>query len=90
MIKAELVTTEDLKNLKEELVSEIRDLLKNSTESVDWVKSSEVKKILNCSEGTLVNWRTTGLLPCSKVKGTFYYRKSDLNRVFERHALHTA
>jgi len=81
MITTELLTSKDLQNLKNEIVSEIKELLNLSEHQLDWIKSPEVKKMLDCSEGTLVNLRASGLLPCSKINGTFYYRKTDLNNL---------
>lgn len=80
----ELLTLNDLNKLKQDIVNEVKQCLEIAEQENTWLKTSEVKKILGCSEGTLVNLRTSGLLPYSKIKGTIYIRKSDLNRLFSQ------
>lgn len=79
----EIITKTDLSKFKEEIVNEIKTLLDNKNQEHIWLKTSEARKLLGCSEGTLINLRNSGALPYSKVKGTIYVKKSDLYRLFE-------
>ncbi|MBI5371847.1 MAG: helix-turn-helix domain-containing protein [Sphingobacteriales bacterium] len=81
----DLLTLNDLKSLKEEIINEVKSCLQISEQENVWLKTSEVKKILGCSEGTLVNLRASGMLPYSKIKGTIYIRRSDLSKLFDSH-----
>ncbi|GGP06727.1 transcriptional regulator [Cloacibacterium rupense] len=77
-----LITKEDLQEFKNELIEEIKDLLDNkSTEQKRWLKSNEVKEILNISSGTLQNLRINGTLRYSKVGGTLYYNYKDIEKL---------
>jgi hypothetical protein len=48
-----------------------------------WLKSADVRKMLNTSSGTLQNLRTNGQLPFSKVGSLMYYKMQDIERVLE-------
>ena len=77
----EILTRDDIKNLKTELIEEIRRMIQPQSESKEWLKSSDVMKLLNCSPGTLQNLRINGTLPFSKMGGTIYYSYSDVIKV---------
>jgi hypothetical protein len=77
----EILTRDDIKNFKTEIIEEIRRMIQPQTESKEWLKSSDVMKLLNCSPGTLQNLRINGTLPFSKMGGTIYYAYSDVMKV---------
>ena len=76
----ELLTKEDIKALDEKM-DKILDVLssKKKSEPGEWLKSAEVKAILNCSDATLKNYRDSGTLPYSKIEGTYYYQRSQVD-----------
>ena len=80
-MKIEILTTQHLEELKNDILKEIKDCLQVRKEEETWLKSCEVRKKLDCSEGTLVNLRAKGLLPYSKINGTLYYKNSDLHNL---------
>ena len=78
---AQIITTDDLREFKIELLDEIRVLIseqKNPTIK-KWMKSVEVRKLLNISSGTLQTLRINGTLPYTKIGGTNYYNASDID-----------
>ena len=78
---AQIITTDDLREFKIELLDEIRVLIseqKNPTIK-KWMKSVEVRKLLNISPGTLQTLRINGTLPYTKIGGTNYYNASDID-----------
>jgi hypothetical protein len=52
-------------------------------QSKQWLKSNEVRKMLNISPGTLQNLRINGTLRFSKIGGMMYYKLEDINKVLE-------
>ncbi|MBT2559869.1 helix-turn-helix domain-containing protein [Pedobacter sp. ISL-68] len=79
-----IITREDLLKFKMEVVQEIREVIEGKIKSdVDreWLKSSEVRKILKVSPGTLQNLRINGTLPYRKIGGSMYYRLEDLKKL---------
>ena len=58
-----IITKEDLQEFKIELLEAIKNLLQNNlSEQKLWLRTSEVKKLLNISSGTLQNLRINVLL----------------------------
>jgi len=82
---ANIVTTEDLKQFKEEMLSEIKELLiKYEKVTIDkWIKSGKVKDKLDISPGTLQNFRINGTIPFSKLNGIIYYDEEKINGILE-------
>ncbi len=78
---AQIITTDDLREFKIELLDEIRVLISEQKNPVikKWMKSVEVRKLLNISPGTLQTLRINGTLPYTKIGGTNYYNASDID-----------
>lgn len=86
----QLITIEDLEIFKSELLAEIREIFRMSSSSPakKWLRSSEVKKLLGISTGTLQNLRINGTLSCSKVGGTMFYDYDEIVKALQGHAQH--
>lgn len=83
-MNVELITKEDLKQFKTDMLSEIKLLLRpGQSESKQWLKSAEVRKLLNISPGTLQNLRINGTLRYSKIGGMMYYKMEDISTLLE-------
>ena len=84
MTAIELITKEDLKQFKSELLTEIKAILQpEQGQSKKWLKSIEVRKMLNISPGTLQNLRINGTLSYSKMGSIMYYKLEDINKILE-------
>jgi len=84
-MKIDLVTKEDLLILKEELIYEINKLVEAKTVMQNkWLKSRDVRKILNCSPGTLQNLRINNILPYTKIGGAIYYLYDDIENLLKK------
>ena len=74
--------TEDLKLFRSELIAEIKELLQPRLPHAKmWLRSSEVRKMLSISPGTLQNLRVNGTLRFQKVGGTMFYKADDINQM---------
>lgn len=84
--KDQLVTVDDLENLKEDLLNCMRHLLsdKNEKPVKKWLKAAEARKLLGFSPGKLQVIRDSGLLTFSKIGGNIYYDRDDLMELFEK------
>lgn len=83
-MNVELITKDDLKEFKNELLAEMRQLIQpGHNQSKQWLKSIEVRKLLNISPGTLQNLRINGTLRYIKIGSIMYYKLEDINRVLE-------
>lgn len=88
-----IITTDDLKEFKEELLTEIRELFQsqeNGIASKKWLKSTEVMKMLKISPGTLQNFRVNGTLPFTKIGGILYYDASDIQEILSSNKIHNS
>ena len=74
-----------LEKQKEEITEIIKEYFDDSTNRQEkkWIKSAEVCEMLSCSTATLFRLRTDGILPCSLVQGTYYYKLSDVDQMME-------
>jgi hypothetical protein len=81
---AEFITKEDLKTFKKELLDELLLALKNDPKKDDqWLKSSEVRKMLNISPNTLQSYRIKRSLKFSKIGGTYFYNREDVHTMLQ-------
>jgi ribonucleotide reductase beta subunit family protein with ferritin-like domain len=84
MTTIEMITREDLKQFKSELLDEIKQIMKpGQGQSKQWLKSVDVRKMLNISPGTLQNLRINGTLRYTKIGGMMYYKLEDIDKVLE-------
>lgn len=78
-MQVEFITKTDLSEFKKELLVEIKSFLTTADMPKQaWLKSSEVRKILGCSHGTIQNLRINGTLTPTKVGGTWYYSNEEV------------
>ena len=82
----QVLTTNDLQEFKIELLEEIRNILtdQKSVTAKKWLKSIEVRKLLNISPGTLQTLRINGTLPFTKIGGTNYYNYTDIEKLLSK------
>ncbi|TDO05368.1 helix-turn-helix domain-containing protein [Sunxiuqinia elliptica] len=82
---AEIVTTDDLREFKIELLREFKRMLKehHGEPSKRWLKSYEVKELMGISSGKLQQMRVNGSLPFSKIGGMIFYDYEDIRKMLE-------
>lgn len=86
---AEIVTTDDLRQFKVELLREFKRMLKehHGEPSKKWLKSHEVKKLLGVSSGKLQHMRVSGSLPFTKIGGMIFYDYEDIRKMLEENQM---
>ncbi|GAA4027002.1 helix-turn-helix domain-containing protein [Flavobacterium cheonhonense] len=78
----EVITREDLNEFRHLLLNDIKELLKANTQpSKQWLKSKEVRKLLNISPGTLQTLRINKTLSYTKIGGILYYNNADIEKL---------
>ncbi|HMK16625.1 MAG TPA: helix-turn-helix domain-containing protein [Chitinophagaceae bacterium] len=77
---SEIATKADI----EEVLNAIQKL-QSSLSSVQveqkFLRSADVRRLLNISDGTLQRLRVTGTLNAKKVNGTWFYKKEDIDKM---------
>jgi len=83
MTTLNLITKEDLDAFKKELFEQLGKLNINIGQSQNkkWLRSAEVRSLLNISPGTLQNLRINGTLPFRKVGSILYYSYADISKL---------
>lgn len=78
-----ILTTDDLREFKMELLDDIKTLLAKQTKGKlqKYLKSAEVMDLLQVSPGTLQNLRINGTLPYTKIGGIIYYDAEEIQDI---------
>ena len=89
-MSAQIITTDDLREFKIELLDEIRAIVSEQKTAISkkWLKSNEVRNLLNISPGTLQTLRINGTLPYTKIGGVIYYDYSEILKIIEANKIH--
>ncbi|MGN7885389.1 helix-turn-helix domain-containing protein [Dyadobacter sp. 22481] len=82
----QLVTVADLEKFKEQILSEMRRLLAGggTQHAKQWLKSREVRKLLDVSPGKLHTMRVSRQLSFMRIGGVIYYDRADIDKMFEK------
>ncbi|MBW0160418.1 MAG: helix-turn-helix domain-containing protein [Sediminibacterium sp. Gen4] len=79
----ELLTKDDLSKIKIEIIQEVKKIISPvSLENPEFLRTSQVKELLGCSESKIETLRKNGTLPFQKVGGSIYYKYSDIKKLF--------
>ena len=80
----EVITREDLNEFRELLLSDLNAMFNSKPQQQkQWLKSNEVRKLLNISPGTLQNLRINGTLSYTKIGSILYYPSHDIEKLME-------
>jgi len=78
----EIITKQDLEDFRTLLLNDIREIFQSKTEQTrQWLKSKEVRKLLNISPGTLQTLRINKTLSYTKIGGILYYDNDDIDKL---------
>ena len=83
-MSVEIITKEDLQQFKSELLEDLLKVIQpDRPQASPWLKSKDVRKLLNISPGTLQNLRMNGTLRFTQVGAIYYYRQEDIYKLLE-------
>ena len=79
---AQIITIEDLNEFRSLLLNDLKEIINSKPQQTkQWLKSNEVRKLLNISPGTLQNLRINGTLSYTKIGGIMYYNHADIDKL---------
>ena len=85
MYREQIITREDLNEFRNQLLNDLKEIiLSKPHQTKQWLKSKEVRKLLNISPGTLQNLRINGTLSYTKIGGINYYKYDDIVKMLEK------
>ncbi|APA00357.1 helix-turn-helix domain-containing protein [Flavobacterium commune] len=80
----QVITLEDLNEFRTLLLNDLKEIIQSKPQQTkQWLKSNEVRKLLNISPGTLQNLRINGTITYTKIGGILYYSSADLDKLLE-------
>jgi hypothetical protein len=87
--REQLLTLKDLIIFKAELIAEITALINARREEMpkQWLRTSEVRKMLGVSSGTLQNLRISRKVSFSKIGGIMYYKFDDVLKLLDENSV---
>lgn len=78
----EILTKEDLNEFRSLLLNDLKEIIQTKPQQhKQWLKSSEVRKLLNISPGTLQTLRINKTLSYTKIGGIIYYNNTDIEKL---------
>ncbi len=78
----QVITLDDLNEFRRLLLNDLKEIIQSKPQQAkQWLKSKEVRKLLNISPGTLQNLRINGTLTYTKVGGIMYYDNADIEKL---------
>lgn len=84
----EILTKQDLNEFRTLLLNDFKELLQTKPQQTkQWLKSSEVRKLLNISPGTLQTLRINKTLSYTKIGGIIYYGYQDIEKLLEQNTV---
>lgn len=90
MFKEQIITREDLNEFRSLLLADLKEIFSvKSQKQKQWLKSGEIRKLLNISPGTLQNFRINGTLSYTKIGGIIYYAYNDIEKILEENKVNT-
>lgn len=84
LLSHQVVTKKDLLNFGNALIHELKSGTAEKEQQPQWLKSSEVRKLLKISPGTLQNLRINGTLNYNRIGGILYYKYEDLKSMLDK------
>ncbi len=85
----QVITMEDLNEFRSLLLNDLKEIIHSKPQQAkQWLKSKEVRKLLNISPGTLQNLRINGTLTYTKVGGIMYYDNADIEKLLYGNKVH--
>lgn len=74
-----------LNEMKGEIIDEVKLIVSEheTTDMKKWIKSAEVKKLLDLSHGKLQTLRDKKEIPFTRIGGTIYYNTEDIDRMMK-------
>lgn len=80
----EIITIEDLERFRLQLLEDLKQVIQQQQQPAkQWLRSSEVRKMLGVSHGTLQNLRINRNLPYQKIGGIIFYKYNDIITLLE-------
>lgn len=79
---SEIATKADIEEILK-AIQKLQSTLSPTQVEQKFLRSADVRKLLNISDGTLQRLRISGTLKAKKVNGTWFYKLSDIEKIMQ-------
>jgi len=89
-MELEIVTKQDLQEFKSEFLNDLVKIIRPEPPKLTemkWLKSYEVRELLNISQGTLQTLRHNGTLSCTRLGNIFLYSYEEIENLLNANRL---
>lgn len=76
-----ILTTDDLKQFKEDLFLELRQVFGKQTKQREWLRTKEVCRMIGVSLSKLQYMRDNGEIKFTRIGGTIFYNADEINKL---------
>lgn len=84
----DIFTKEDLEEFRRSLIKDIIEIVDTKIQPTDkWLKSYEVRKLLNISQGTLQSLRDNKKIEYTKIGNIFLYNNKHIIKMLENNRI---
>lgn len=83
-MQIEILTKEDLDTFRKLLIADLVEVLNKKIQpNKQWLKSNEVRKLLNIAPGTLQLLRNNKTISYTKIGNILYYNNEDIEKLLK-------
>lgn len=87
-MRIDIFTKEDFEEFRKLLIKDIIEIVDTKIQPTDkWLKSYEVRKLLNISQGTLQSLRDNKKIEYTKIGNIFLYNNKDIIKMLENNRI---
>lgn len=79
-----VLTKEDLGQFKKELMAEVKEIFEKNIKNTNWLRSKDVKEMLNISDSTLQIMRINKAFPAYKLDNSWIYKYEEVIEALEK------
>ena len=79
----EIISKPELDEFRQSLIEELKDILDFAFTRTKWIRTAEAKELLSCSAATIKNFRNRNILPYSKLGGSYFYPRHEIDRILD-------
>jgi len=84
----EIISRDELESFRQSLLGDLKEILDFAFTRTKWIRTAEAKELLSCSAATLKNLRLKNILPYSKLGGSYFYPRHEIDRILDKNKVH--
>lgn len=79
-----VIRKEDLDHFKRELMAEVKEIFEKNIKKSKWLRSADVREMLDISDSTLQTMRINKAFPAYKLDSSWFYKYEEIAEALEK------